>query len=49
MEGRLCVDAPLLGKKKLTDWVREHRDSLGRRYTSEMARRVDRAAEYRAN
>jgi hypothetical protein len=49
MEGRLHVDAPPLGKTKLTDWVREHRDSLGRRYTSEMARRVDRVAEYRAN
>lgn len=49
MEGRLCVDAPPLGRTKLTDWVREHRDSLGRRYTSEMARRVDRAAEYASN
>jgi hypothetical protein len=49
MEGRLWVDAPPLGKTKLTDWVREHRDTLGRRYTSEMARRVDRAAEYKSN
>jgi NADH dehydrogenase len=49
MEGRLCVDAPPLGKTKLTDWVREHRDTLGRHYTSEMARRVDRVAEYKAN
>jgi NADH dehydrogenase len=49
MEGRLCVDTPPLGKTKLTDWVREHRESLGRHYTSEMARRVDRAAEYKSN
>jgi uncharacterized protein YbjT (DUF2867 family) len=49
MEGRLCVDAPPLGKTKLTDWVREHRDTLGRHYTSEMARRIDRVAEYKAN
>jgi NADH dehydrogenase len=49
MEGRLCVDAPSLGKTKLTDWVREHRDSLGRRYTSELARRLDRMAEYPSN
>jgi hypothetical protein len=38
MEGRLCVDAPPLGKTKLSDWVQEHKDTLGRRYTSEMAR-----------
>lgn len=49
MEGRLCVDAPPLGKTKLTDWVRKHRDTLGRRYTSEMSRRVDRTAEYKSN
>ncbi len=49
MEGRLCVDAPALGRTKLTDWVREHRESLGRRYTSEMARRVDRSADYGSN
>jgi NADH dehydrogenase len=42
MEGRLHVDAPPLGRTKLTDWVREHRDTLGRRYTSEMSRRLDR-------
>jgi uncharacterized protein YbjT (DUF2867 family) len=49
MEGRLCVDAPPLGKTKLTDWIREHMDTLGRRYTSEIARRVDRSAEYQSN
>lgn len=49
MENRLCVEAPPLGRTKLTDWIREHRDSLGRRYTSEMARRVDRGTEYRSN
>jgi nucleoside-diphosphate-sugar epimerase len=49
MEERLCVDSPPLGKTKLTDWVREHKESLGRRYTSELARRVDRTAEYRSN
>jgi hypothetical protein len=49
MEGRLCVDAPPLGSTRLTEWIDHHRDSLGRRYTSEMARRVDRASEYRSN
>jgi NADH dehydrogenase len=46
MESRLCVDAPPLGNTKLTDWLRRHRDTLGRRYTSELARRIDRTAGY---
>lgn len=49
MEGRLCVDAPPLGATRLTEWMERHRETLGRRYTSEVARRVDRAAEYRSN
>ena len=49
MEGRLYVDAPPLGHTRLTDWIERHKDTLGRRYTSEMARRVDRVAEYRSN
>ncbi|MBI5208825.1 MAG: NAD(P)H-binding protein [Elusimicrobia bacterium] len=49
MEGRLCVDAPPLGATKLSEWVRLHRDTLGRRYTSELARRVDRVSSYRSN
>jgi NADH dehydrogenase len=49
MEGRLCVEAPPLGATKLTEWVERHKDTLGRHYTSEMARRVDRFAEYQSN
>ncbi len=49
MEGRLHVDAPPLGSTKLTEWMENHRDTLGRRYTSEMARRMDRGTEYRSN
>jgi NADH dehydrogenase len=49
MEGRLYVDARPLGTTKLTDWIDRHRDTLGRHYTSEMARRVDRASEYKSN
>jgi NADH dehydrogenase len=49
MEGRLCVDAPPLGATKLTEWIERHKDTLGRHYTSEMARRVDRFSEYRSN
>jgi NADH dehydrogenase len=49
MEGRLYVDAPPLGATKLTDWILRHRDTLGRHYTSEMARRVDRFSQYQSN
>jgi NADH dehydrogenase len=49
MEGRLFVDAPPLGTTKLTDWIARHKDTLGRSYTSEMARRLDRVSEYRSN
>lgn len=49
MEGRLCVDAPPLGKTKLTGWLGLHKDTLGRHYTSELARRTDRRTEYRSN
>ena len=49
MEGRLCVDAPPLGTSKLSQWIERHRDTLGLRYTSEMARRVDRVSKYRSN
>ena len=49
MEGRLYVDAPPLGATKLTEWMDRHRDTLGRHYTSEMARRIDRVSGYRSN
>lgn len=49
MEGRLFVDTLPLGTTKLTEWIDHHRDTLGRRYTSEMARRIDRESEYQSN
>ncbi|HWW01635.1 MAG TPA: NAD-dependent epimerase/dehydratase family protein [Candidatus Acidoferrum sp.] len=48
MGNRLYVDAPSLGKTKLTDWVARHRETLGCRYTSELFRRVDRFSAYRS-
>ncbi len=45
----LYVDAPPAGTTTLTDWARAHRDSLGRHYASELARRRDRAREYAGN
>jgi NADH dehydrogenase len=49
MEGRLCVDAPPLGTTKLTAWIDQHRDTLGRYYTNEIARRTDRISSYHSN
>ena len=49
MEGRLYVDAPPLGTTRLTEWMQARRDTLGRNYTSEMARRLDRAGGYKSN
>lgn len=49
MENRLVVDAPPLGKTKLTEWVEKHKDTLGRRYTNEMRRRLDRTSAYKSN
>ena len=49
MENRLYVDAPPLGATKLTDWITQHRDTLGCRYTSELSRRVDRSSAYHSN
>ncbi len=34
------------GKTKLTEWTREHKDSLGMKYASELARRRDRDQSY---
>jgi NADH dehydrogenase len=39
MDGLLFVDAPPAGPTRLTQWAAAHRDSLGRRYASELARR----------
>ncbi len=49
MADLLHVDSPPAGTTRLTDWIREHRDSLGRKYTSELARRKDRTEKYRSN
>jgi uncharacterized protein YbjT (DUF2867 family) len=49
MESRLCVNTAPVGTTKLTDWIETHNDSLGRRYTSEMHRRLDRHSKYRSN
>jgi NADH dehydrogenase len=49
MQNRLYVNAPPLGTTKLTEWITENRETLGRHYTSELARRMDRVSAYRSN
>ncbi len=45
----LYVYSPPTGKTRLTDWIKKHAESLGRQYTSELARRIDRETEYKSN
>ena len=49
MADLLYVDAPPAGHTVLTDWIRSHADTLGRSYTSELARRKDQVSAYRSN
>ncbi len=49
MRELLYVNVLPTGKTKLTDWAKEHADSLGRNYTSELSRRIDRKLEYKSN
>ncbi len=49
MANLLYVDSPPAGQTRLTDWVQQHADTLGRSYTSELARRKDRQAPYQSN
>jgi NADH dehydrogenase len=48
MENRLYTTSPPAGPTRLTDWLTEHADEVGRRYSSELARRRDRTASYEA-
>jgi NADH dehydrogenase len=49
MENLLYVDSAPVGTTKLTDWIKKHSETLGLRYTSELARRRDRISAYRSN
>ncbi|MHB0936403.1 MAG: SDR family oxidoreductase [Armatimonadota bacterium] len=46
MWGLLCTDSPPAGTTKLTDWAREHAETLGRQYAGELARRRNRKMGY---
>ena len=49
MDDLLYVDSPPAGITTLTGWIQEHADSLGRKYSSELVRRKDKAEAYRGN
>ena len=49
MANLLCVDSPPTGTTKLTEWIRNNASTLGRSYTSELARRKDRVSAYPSN
>lgn len=49
MAGLLYVDTPPTGTTSLTAWARKHAATLGKTYTSELARRRDRTAVYASN
>jgi NADH dehydrogenase len=49
MANLLYVSSPPVGRTRLTDWVAQHSDTLGRHYTSELARRTDRRSQYQSN
>jgi NADH dehydrogenase len=49
MANLLYVEAPPAGSTRLTEWIVAHADTLGRHYTSELARRKDRVSAYQSN
>jgi uncharacterized protein YbjT (DUF2867 family) len=46
MAGLLCTDSSPTGQTTLSTWAREHANTLGKQYASEIARRTDRQAAY---
>ena len=46
MSELLCTDSTPTGVTRLTDWISQHKDTLGLRYSSELARRRDRRKSY---
>ncbi len=49
MADLLHVDTPPTGTTRLTNWARQNAHSLGKQYTSELARRRNRQAAYASN
>jgi NADH dehydrogenase len=49
MSDLLCVDTPPTTPTRFTDWARQHSNTLGRKYTNELARRLDKVSAYESN
>jgi NADH dehydrogenase len=49
MADLLYTQSPPAGSTRLTEWISAHANTLGRRYTSELARRKDRRGAYQSN
>ncbi len=49
MANLLYTDSTPTGTTNLTDWIQRHSDTLGKSYTSELKRRIDRSAKYSKN
>jgi NADH dehydrogenase len=43
----LYTDSPAAGKTKLTDWLEENKNTVGKDYASEIGRRIDRTIAYK--
>jgi hypothetical protein len=46
MRDLLYTESQPVGTTKLTEWAKAHAETLGRRYSSELARRRNRVEEY---
>jgi NADH dehydrogenase len=46
MQGLLCTDSHPAGTTKLSEWIENNKETAGKTYTSELARRVDRTKAY---
>jgi NADH dehydrogenase len=49
MSDLLCVDTPPTTTTRFSEWAKENSETLGRKYTSELARRLDRISAYESN
>ena len=49
MADLLYTDSLPAGSTSLTQWIQAHGESLGRKYTSELRRRIDRSIQYPSN
>ena len=49
MADKIYAEAPPAGTTRISEWIKEHADFLGKRYANELKRRTDRRKGYRIN